>query len=533
MSEKNIWINEDNAHFYDCHPPEAMTVAGLERLVDTWCSPPESRVGGMLFCTNVQRALFDSRAWEPLYHDYHPDDPQVEQTEGFAGLPPESRKLTPDRRGRYWVHQLWLLKQRGIDHLQIWLDRCRHHGVSGWLTMRMNDCHHNDDERSFWHSTLWKSRPDLRRAVARDGDWFEGAMDYGQPEVVEHHLALVRELCTRYDFDGLELDWVRWVRHFKAGYEQIGAAVLNDVMRTARAEVLAAGRRQGRATSLGVRLPTDITACLQLGYDVLTWAREGLVDQITLAPFFQQAEYEWPIALWRELFGEKVKILCQPESIIRPYPEVGQSECFVDYSLLMGSAASAHQRGADGVYLFNECYRIAPGDRWVRRDPSLLGKLTHHVGDHALLRETPRRQVVSHNQIVGPGAAGGSVLPIALTKPPGYWSFGRHGRIISVRICLGGRPSGSALRIELGLDVAVDPQDLKVWLNGHQLSQATNPADVHRPTTVKQVLAWEVPPDQAMDDVNIVEILPSENLPGRLLWAEMIVIGLPSGLGQR
>ncbi|MEI6424686.1 MAG: hypothetical protein WCP55_20890 [Lentisphaerota bacterium] len=33
------------------------------------------------------------------------------------------------------------LDKQKLDRYQIWIDRCRHHGVEGWLTMRMNDCH--------------------------------------------------------------------------------------------------------------------------------------------------------------------------------------------------------------------------------------------------------------------------------------------------------------------------------------------------------------------------------------------------------
>ncbi len=514
-----VWLNEDNAHFYDQHPSEQMTELGVRALVDRYADG--TGVAGLPLCVNVQRALFDSRVWEPLYVDYDPEGPDDQPC--LCSLPAKARSMTPDQRGRYWVHNLWLLKHRGVDHPAVWLDQCRARGVEGWLSMRMNDCHHNDDERSFWHSTLWKSRPDLRRCPKRDGDWFESAFDYGQPEVVEHHLALLRELCERYDMDGIELDWTRWVRHFKPGHEQTGAAVLTELMREARRLTASAAKRQGRAVSIGVRLPSDPQACLQLGYDIVTWGREGLVDQVVLAPFFQQAEFEWPLAMWRALVGPQVRLLCQPEAIIRPYPEVGDRDCFVDYPLLFGSAASALHRGADGVYLFNECYRAAPTDGWVKRHPGLLDRLLNDVGDAARLREAPRRHPVSYTQVVGPGAADNAVLPIPLTKPPGFWSFGRHGQVITLRICLGDQPRQAPLRLELGFDTPEADRGLRVWLNGVPLTEQTSPTAVRRPSTATDVVAFSVPPSVARDDVNIIELLPRADAPGSIVWAELLV----------
>jgi hypothetical protein len=514
-----VWINEDNAHFYDQHPPEAMTEAGVRGLVDRYTDG--TNVRGLLLCVNVQRALFDSRAWEPLWADYDPDGPDNQPC--LASQTPEAASMKPDQRGRYWIHQLWLLKQRGVDHPAVWLDQCRQRGVAGWLTMRMNDCHHNDDERSFWHSTLWKTRPDLRRCPHRDGDWFESAFDYGQPEVVEHHLALLRELCERYDFDGIELDWSRWVRHFKPGHERAGTEVLTDVMREARRLTEAATERQGRPVRIGVRLPTDPQACLDLGYDVVTWGRERLVDVVTLAPFFQQTEFDWPVEMWRALLGDQVKLLCQPEAAIRPYPEVGSSECFVDHALLFGSSASALEAGADGVYLFNECYRMAPGDGYSRRDPSLVGRLLGDSGDLEGMRDAFRRHPVSYHQVVAPGAGHASPLPVPLQKPAGSWSFGRHGDVISLRIDLGPRPVNATLQLELGFDTPQGDADCEVWLNGSRLDRPARPLDLRRPRTAIDAHAFDAPLEAANPGINLVELQPSPTSPGSLVWAELIV----------
>ena len=522
--DRSVWLNEDNAHFYDQHPSSDMTREGLEALVDRFCEGP--RLEGLLFCVNVQRALFDSRVWEPLWAGYDPDGPGDQPL--LASQPPNKRSMELDQRGRNWIHNLWLLHDRGLDHPGIWLERTRHHGRAAWLSVRMNDCHDNQDEQSFWHSSFWQEHPEFRRAPHRDEGWFEGAFDFAHPEVVEHHMALIEEVCQRYDFDGIELDWNRWVRHFRPGHEQAGAAVLTDIMRRTRALVDDAGQRQGRKLELGVRLPSNPQACLDLGYDLITWSREGLVDQVALAPFMEQATYEWPITLWRSLLGERVRLLCQVDAVTKPYPDSGPGGKVLDYAFSMGEAASAFERGTDGIYLFNECYRETPGDHLDRRFPGILDRLLDEAGDPAKLRDTHRRQLPSYQQVTAEGAASGAVLPIPLTRPKHHWSFGRFGKFLSLRIPMGGVPREAGVLLVLGFDAPVgkpDATDLTVRLNSHEPlgKPVPPPADTPLPGNIAHRLAWRVPLDQLHGDVNVIEIAPREQPPGSVVWAELLV----------
>ena len=69
MPSKTVWMNEDNGHFYD-HPDEDMTVEGCRRLVDVYAHT--GTITGILFCVNIQRALYDSDVWERV-RDISPD----------------------------------------------------------------------------------------------------------------------------------------------------------------------------------------------------------------------------------------------------------------------------------------------------------------------------------------------------------------------------------------------------------------------------------------------------------------------------
>lgn len=74
---------------------------------------------------------------------------------------------------------------------------------------------------------------------------FEGAFDYGHEEVRRHHLKLIGELFERYDLDGLELDWMRWMFMFAPGGEQRGRDILSDFVSQAGCLRPAAEKRLG------------------------------------------------------------------------------------------------------------------------------------------------------------------------------------------------------------------------------------------------------------------------------------------------
>lgn len=519
---KHLWINEDNASFYDYRSQNEMSVEGLNSLVDTYAD--NSSVEGVLFCVNVQRALFDSKAWQPLFDGYDPEGPDDQPM--FEFLNKQDQAFVPGNRGRWWVHNLWLLAQRGLDHPQIWVDRCRHHQIEGWLTMRMNDCHHNPAPTAFWHSSLWQERPDLHRAAYRDEGWFETAFDYGKPEVVAHHMALLRELCERYDVDGIELDWVRWIKNFRPGGEVEGLRILNDFMREARTLTKSAAKRLGHPVKLGVRLPTRVQDCVAWGYDLYTWAKEGLVDQIILAPFLSQSCFEFEIPLWKALFGDKVKIIAQSDNAMHTWPDAGPITQVHDYKLLWGSAAAAFEEGADGIAIFNECYRVNPGGRATTEDPTLVRNLLEVTGDSKRLRDWPRRQALSYHQSPGPGMGISCVLPVPLRRPNDSFDMGRYRESITFRVPLGQKPETLHLCLRIGLDEAglnTNPADFTVWINGHEIStlETEDPANAPKlPKTVKGSLISHLSPETCLDGINIVEVLPPQ-VDGQIVWLEI------------
>jgi len=532
---RRIHINQDDAHFYSCHPPGDMTVAGLERLVDYYAEG--TQVAAVLFCCSMQKALFDSKTREPLYEGYDPDGGPDQPI--LKLLNQNHREVIPMDHARNWVHNLWLLNRgRGINHLQVWLDRCRHHNIEGWLTMRMNDAHglkeyvqrqSGESDYDGWcllcPSTFWKQHPELRRAPYRWERSWEAAYDYGQEPVRDHYLSLIKEVCETFDMDGLELDWMRWGMVFKPGHDTMGRAILTAFVAEVRKLVNASAVRVGHPVKLSVRVPAEPRVGWSLGYDAPGWVRGALVDQVVLGGFGGAANFDVSIEEWRLLTNGQARLIVQAGGAYQPYPYfkgplVGHDE------LQRGACANALSRSADGVYLFNDCYRES-GDRDVFRE------VLRTLGDLSTLSAVPRRHCAAFSGMSAPGDPIGAALPIPLTSPQHGFDFGRMEDNISVRIFTGPLRTKGVAILHLGFSPdtpAILAEELTVRMNttplrsavaGVQSALEVNVIQWCQPmAAIGQVLRYEVPLPLLFPDNNLVEFVPPK-ISGELRWAEV------------
>ena len=515
---KTIYFNQDNHHFYGYHPPEDMTPEGVDGLVDFYAQGKQ--LAGLLFCVNVQRALFPSATWETFWDGYDPSKGEDQ----------------PAARRGHGVHNLWLLQQRGIDQFERWLARCRHHGIEGWLTMRMNDSHglvefaRNDPPPhplEEWPSVFWREHPELRRAPYRSERSWEGSFDYGKAAVREHHMRLIRELFERYDMHGLELDWMRWGMMFAPGHEGEGRALLTEFVREVRNLADAAAKRLGHKVQLAHRLPADPQSCMALGYDPIAWAREGLADMVTLSSFCGATHFDYPIEIWRAMLGDHVELLVLAEPVI-----YSSGQCVMSHEFLFGSAASALQRKVDGIYLFNECYRESDERTLLLHELSSAGSLE-------TLSKINRRHVFSRPQIIAPGEPRREALPVSLRHTPKDADFNRWDRNISLRICIGPKPEEGRALLRLGFSNDLPGlREMKVRINtqvlpsceplawesrGDAWARRVAKALTEMLPTATVAYWYDIPLDALHADTNVVEFEPPQEN-GTLEWAEIILL---------
>ncbi len=506
-----IALNEDNSHFYFSRAGRRLTEADVASWVDQYA---DTQVRELLLCPNCMRTSYDSAVWDPIWRGYDPAAPDDQPL--LASLPAADRATA-----RNWIHTAWQLARDGIDPYAVWIKRAREVGLSPWLSMRMNDVHYVDDERAYIHSEFWRSRPDLRRVTDRFAVWQDRAFDYGQAEVRAYHFALIEELAARYDFDGLELDWMRFGFHFRPGYEAEGAALLTGFTRDVRRLLDGWQERRGHAIKLGARVPSRPATALGLGMDAVTWARQGLVDMLVVTPFWATCEPDMPIETWRGLLdGTPVLLAAGLEILVRSHPGGEAQENSLETA--RGAATALLDRGADRLYLFN--YMDDP----TGASP-LLGQgyqaMLGELGSLETMTGKPRRHVVTYADTWAPGE------PRAIPLPAHVGKGGRQ----AFRVPVGPAPAGAVeVRLGLGAPRSPSPQpsplgrggDLaeaggwQVKLNG-QLCGHIGEAKLDGPHPACPVHAWQAPVGAAHRGYNLVDAVTAGE--AEIEWVELYV----------
>ena len=130
------------------------------------------------------------------------------------------------------------------------------------------------------------------------------ALDYARSEVRDQRIAVIRDICTRYDVDGMELDFWRWPILFKRSLdyqpvEQKEIQMMNDFLRCVRQEMSTIELQRKQPLLLAVRVFDTIEICLKMGLDVQTWLDEGLVDILVVGGTYNY--YSVPTTQWVEL----------------------------------------------------------------------------------------------------------------------------------------------------------------------------------------------------------------------------------------
>lgn len=494
-----IILNEDNSHYFYTRAVRDADSAAAD--VDAWADQyAGTQVGELVLCVSAMKANFDSRVLEPIWAGFDPE--QGEEQPLFASEPAAARSGLLN-----WARSAWQLHQYGIDAYERWIDRSRAAGISPWISVRMNDVHSVNDEDSFMHSTLWRTRPDLRRVGYKFDRWTDKALDYGQREVRDRALAFLREIAERYDLDGLELDWMRFGFHFRPGFEDEGAALLNEFVRNVRLLLDEQGAKRGRRIKLSVRVPSRPDASLALGIDAVEWARRGWIDQVVAAPFWETTDTDIPIELWKQLLhGTPVVLAAGLELLVRAYPASELRHKNTPESV-RGAAISFLSRGADRIYLFNYMDSHTAIDE-IDAYPGLLREL----GSLDTLRGKPRRHIVTYADTRAPGQPAAALLPLRCVA----------GSYANVRIHLGERPDGQRAEVRLGFEgaEAVAGGEIEVRVNGVRCEYAGQ-GNVSKPNPDKPVMRYAVPDAALKDGVHVIDIRPTQDM--TLVWAEIAV----------
>ncbi len=315
--------------------PAAIAADDLKTIVQE-ITAPTSQVDTLLVCVNAQVM-------------YYPTT--VGTMRGTDCTPQERQKWPASEQQRF--RNVQAMFDAGTDPYAVLLGEAKKRGREALLTFRMNDAHGND----FLRTAFWRDH-----AAYRLG---RGALDFKHDAVRDYVFRLIQEAVQRYDCDGLELDFQRFPTFFhpplstlspggkelKEGEERVGK--INALVERIRKMVDEEGRKRGRRLVLAARIPSDYgrsppspEQARALGCDVAAWARNGLVDFLTVSEFLF-VRYDLPIRPWKKLIPQ-VPIYGSIECA-----EGGKREQRLTAAKYRRAARHLWADGADGIYLFN------------------------------------------------------------------------------------------------------------------------------------------------------------------------------------
>ena len=504
------FVNLDAWCFWNTDDLGRMTAQGLADDIDFYVAG--GGVEALVFNMNFQRTFFDSRAWTPYAKDVELRDDGSLWLRGRRVTSPGGAVIHNEETYARMHRALAEMKRNCPDYMRVRCALCHARGIEYWHSMRMNDVHWTSPglEERPQHSDFWYfnkerlSRAWYRRPWFPEWHWYNYALDYGQPEVYDYNLALVREYLLDYESDGLELDWLRSVPVFRPGFDEAGTPVLTRFMRDVRTIAREAAAKWGHRVRIGVRVPTRVQEALDLGMDVPAWAEEGLVDLVVPSPNSVRVEQDTQVALWRRLLPGGV--LLAPA--VDMYASSGDMQR-TDLAIDCGFASVFYHGGADFVYCFNH-FRS-----FLDAFPDMQAFFPL-AGDREAVSRQARRHVLTWRETSVEGAFAESPFPNSIAP----------GSAAALRVNLGERVAGRPARLVFGL---ARPVAAETWLNGAPCP-APQPIPAPKgypPSTEARPVSYyavDLPGGIPHDGWNVVDFVNCGDAPiarGDFVWLEI------------
>jgi hypothetical protein len=266
----------------------------------------------------------------------------------------------PDSFGRFVMD--------GGDVVKSFIERCRMHGQTPFISFRMNDAHHKEfvdpkpgakpgSSIGMSITQFYAEHPEYRikPGSLRGADLVQ---NWAVPEVRAQKFALIRELCENYDLDGLELDFLRFHSFFRTGEttREQRCAIITGFVREVRALLDRTAR--GVRRWLCARVPCYLPALDLLGLDLPALVVAGLDMVNASAHYFTTQQHD--LAAIRKQVRDAALYFELCHSTWNG-PKLGEGYDVFPFrratpEQLHTAAHLAYSRGADGVSLFNFAY---------------------------------------------------------------------------------------------------------------------------------------------------------------------------------
>lgn len=311
-----------------------------------------------------------------------------------SGIDPQWKKYKPEQHSPKFpsFDRIMGYIHGGGDPVKDTLEACRRNGKAFFVSYRMNDQHYVSDLTWPTHNAIWREHPEYWMGnsdlpAGKGGDNIR-LFNYMIPEVREYYFSILRELCTNYDVDGVELDFQRFPKFFRSENLEEGRGVMTAFVRQIKTMMDDIGRERGKSLKLCIRIPETLAKCESAGLDIPAWDKERLVEMINISSFYTHTielgiEGFQAATSYGKLYGEMNYLTYQESGQTK-----GSGRRYTTFEIYRASALNLFHRGVDGLSLFN--YDYVPADQRLAMAEGLK-----RITDLDFLRHASKNYVIS------------------------------------------------------------------------------------------------------------------------------------------
>lgn len=275
---------------------------------------------------------------------------------------PGWKKYSPEQpKSKFpsWDHIMRYLHSGG-DPVRDTLDACRQSKKDFFVSYRMNDHHYVTDLEWPSHNAFWREHPEYWLGDSATSPYTRRddvrLFNYLIPAVRDYYFAILEELCTKYDVDGVELDFQRFPKFFPSDKLEEGTQVMTAFVARVKQMMDRIGRQRGKSLKLCVRVPETLAKCRAAGLDVPGWDAAGLVEMVNVSSFYMHT-----MELGIEEFQartHRARVYGEMNFVTTQGSGAKFDRRYTTVEIYRASALNLLSRGADGLSLFN--YDYAP-----------------------------------------------------------------------------------------------------------------------------------------------------------------------------
>jgi len=289
-----------------------------------------------------------------------------------------------------------MAREQGIDILGTVMRYAREKGLEFVPSLRMNDGHFGNNLHPTVHpltGEFWMKHPDMvigpiDRETEGYQEFCQYLLNFEHEAVREYRMGQIYELIDGYAADGFEMDFTRHYMFFPPGLEK--PELITEMVRKARGRLDGKNKTDGRQRFLIARVAHSLERNRQLGLDVPSWIREGLVDYLVPSSPDRAFAFEIPIDEFIALAkGTRCRVVAGPDSY------------GADGPIYRAGFSNYYAMGQKDAYLFNFFTRGYPYSdedfallRDLSRPETLWGRRKDFYSDAYFQRgKTPLHQL--------------------------------------------------------------------------------------------------------------------------------------------